>query len=210
MALCRLQMTAQNPRRIRVALLLALFASAGCADLGQYVWVHEYREAKSPPSDNSYVLAAGDVISIRVYDQEAMSAKGKIRPDGKISLPFLKDVQAEGYTPPVLAEQLEARLKDYVNKPRVTVSVDDQRQLTIAIVGDVVKQGTVTVPPDSGVLMALATAGGLSDLAHRDRIFVVRNDPKPVRIRFKWEDLRHAIGEAASFRLRAGDTIVVE
>jgi polysaccharide export outer membrane protein len=191
-------------------LWLALIACAGCHDLGQYVWVHDYREAKAAPADNTYVLAAGDVISIRVYDQEGMSAKGKIRSDGKISLPFLKDVQAEGYTPAVLAEQLEARLKDYVNKPRVTVSVDDQRQLLIPMVGDVAHQGAITVPPDAGVLAALAAAGGLTDLAHRDRIFVVRNDPKPIRIRFKWEDLQHAIGEAASFRLRAGDTIVVE
>jgi polysaccharide export outer membrane protein len=191
-------------------LLLGLLACVGCTDLGQYVWVQDYREAKAAPADNTYVLAAGDVISIRVYDQEGMSAKGRIRSDGKISLPFLKDVQAEGYTPAVLAEQLEARLKDYVNKPRVTVSVDDQRLLTISIVGDVAHQGPITVPTDSGLLTALAAAGGLTELAHRDRIFVVRNDPKPIRIRFKWEELRHAVGEAAAFRLRAGDTIVVE
>src|SRR6185436_6515987 len=114
----------------------------------------------------------GDVIAVKVYDQEGMSARGRIRPDGKISLPFLKDVQAEGYTPPVLAEQLEARLKDFVNKPRVTVYVEDQRQMTIAIVGDVSHQGTIALPPDAGVLVALASAGGLTDLAHRDRIFV--------------------------------------
>ena len=210
MALCPLRMTTLSSRRPHVVLWLALVAWAGCADLGQYVWVADYREAKAPPTDNAYVLAAGDVISIRVYDQEAMSARGKIRPDGKISLPFLKDVQAEGYTPPVLAEQLEARLKDYVNKPRVTVSVEDQRQLTISIVGDVAHQGAITVPIDSGVLGALAAAGGLTDLAHRDRIFVVRNDPTPIRIRFKWGELQHAVGAGAAFKLRAGDTIVVE
>ena len=196
-------------RRNRLWPWLALLA-CGCADLGQYVWVADYRETKPPPPENTYVLGAGDGIAVRVYDHEELSARGHIRPDGKISLPFLKDVQAEGYTPPVLAEQLEARLKDYVNKPRVTVSVEEQRQLMIPIVGDVSHQGPLAVPADAGLLVALAIAGGLSDLAHRDRIFVLRNDPKPIRIRFRWEELQHAEGAAAAFRLRPGDMIVVE
>jgi polysaccharide export outer membrane protein len=192
------------------ALLLALVLAAGCASLGEYVWVADYRDPRATPSNNAYVLAAGDVISVRVFNQEAMSAKGKVRSDGKISLPFLNDVQAEGYTPAVLAEQLEARLKDYVNKPVVTVAVDEQRTLKIPVVGDVARQGTIELPPDAGVLTALAAAGGLAEIAHRDRIFVVRNDPKPTRIRFAWIDLQHAVGAAGAFRLRPGDQIVVE
>jgi polysaccharide export outer membrane protein len=211
MALSRLRMMRSSglPSRASILAPLALFLFGGCANLGEYVWVTEYRDPH-PASDNSYVLAAGDVISVRVFGQEAMSAKGKIRSDGKISLPFLNDVQAEGYTPTVLAQQLEARLKDYVNKPVVTVSVDEQRTLNIPVVGDVSHQGTLTLPCDAGVLTALATAGGLLEVAHRDRIFVIRNEPKPLRIRFAWDDLQHAVGAAGSFRLRPGDQIVVE
>jgi polysaccharide export outer membrane protein len=190
-------------------MVAVLVLVASCKSLGEYVWVADYQDPKPPPNGN-YVLGAGDVISVRVYNQEGMSAKGKIRTDGKISLPFLNDVQAEGYTPAVLAEQLEARFKDYVNKPVVTVSVDDQRSIPIAVVGDVGHQGTLMLPPDSGVLAALAAAGGLTELARRDRIFVIRYDPKPIRIRFNWEDLEHAVGAAGAFRLRAGDQIVVE
>jgi polysaccharide export outer membrane protein len=197
------------PRSSICAPLLALILAAGCANLGEYVWVADYRDPRAAPN-NAYVLAAGDVISVRVFNQDAMSAHGKIRSDGKISLPFLNDVQAEGYTPPVLAEQLEARLKDYVNKPVVTVSVDEQRVMKIPVVGDVGHQGTIDLPPDAGVLTALAAAGGLLEIAHRDRIFVIRNDPKPLRIRFEWNDLQHAVGAAGSFRLRPGDQIVVE
>jgi polysaccharide export outer membrane protein len=207
MALCRLRMKLHLSRGVLVAVLVLV---ASCKSLGEYVWVTEYQDPKPPPANGSYVLGAGDVISVRVYNQEGMSAKGKIRTDGKISLPFLNDVQAEGYTPAVLAEQLEARFKDYVNKPVVTVSVDDQRLMPIAVVGDVGHQGTLMLPPDSGVLAALAAAGGLTELARRDRIFVIRYDPKPIRIRFNWEDLQHAVGAAGTFRLRAGDQIVVE
>jgi polysaccharide export outer membrane protein len=82
--------------------------------------------------------------------------------------------------------------------------------MKIAVVGDVGHQGTIEVPPDAGVLAALAAAGGLLEIAHRDRIFVIRNESKPVRIRFAWNDLQHAVGAAGSFRLRPGDQIVVE
>jgi polysaccharide export outer membrane protein len=191
--------------------VIALVAStAGCHSLGQYTWVNDYRDPRPPSSPRAYVLGAGDTIAVRVYNQEAMSAHGKIRSDGKISLPFLNDVQAEGYTPPVLAEQLEARLKDYVNKPVVTISVEEQRQLIIPVVGDVARQGMIAVAPDSGVLQVLAAAGGISELAHDDRIFVVRYEPNPIRIRFSWRELQHAISPASTFRLREGDQIVVE
>lgn len=204
-------MTSHRPTlSLSLAALVLAASTAACANLGEYVWVHDYRDPRPAAASNAYVLGAGDVITVRVFGQEAMSAHGKIRPDGKVSLPFLNDVQAEGYTPAVLAEQLEARLKDYVNKPVVTVSVDEQRQVAIAVVGDVGHQGMVTVPPDSGVLAALAAAGGLAEIAHRDRIFVIRNESKPTRIRFEWKDLQHAEGAAGAFRLRSGDQIVVE
>jgi polysaccharide export outer membrane protein len=208
MALCRLRMTLQRSRA--AALVAVLVLAASCKSLGEYVWVADYKDPRPPPSNGTYVLGSGDIISIRVYNQEGMSAKGKIRTDGKISLPFLNDVQAEGYTPAVLAEQLEARFKDYVNKPVVTVSVDEQRVMPVAVVGDVGHQGTLALPPDSGVLAAIAAAGGLTELASRDKIFVVRYNPDPVRIRFKWQDLQHAVGAAGAFRLRPGDQIVVE
>jgi polysaccharide export outer membrane protein len=195
----------------RVALLAALISGIACANLGEYVWVADYRDPRASAANNTYVLGAGDVIAVRVYNQDGMSARGKIRSDGKISLPFLNDVQAEGYTPAVLAEQLEARFKDYVNKPVVTVSVDEQRTMPISVVGDVGHQGSLTLPPDAGMLAALSAAGGLSELAHRDRIFVVRNENgKSIRIRFTWQEVQRATGATGSFRLRAGDQIVVE
>jgi polysaccharide export outer membrane protein len=198
----------------RAVLFLALAACASttaCANLGQYVWVQEYRDSRPPAPPNSYVLGVGDTISVRVFGDEGMSAaRVKVRSDGKVSLPLLNDVQAEGYTPNVLAEQLEARLKDFRNKPLVTVSIDEQRQLQIPILGEVARQGVSGLPADSGLLQALATAGGLTELAHKDRIFVFRNEQEPVRIRFSYNDLVRNIPPASTFRLRNGDLLVVE
>jgi polysaccharide export outer membrane protein len=200
----------QHSVRSGLCALVVLAASAtACANLGEYTWVNDYKDPRAS-NGTGYLLAAGDTISVKVYGQEAMSAKTKIRTDGKISLPFLNDVQAEGYAPNVLAEQLEARLKDFVNKPLVTVSVDEQTKLSIPIVGEVGHQGIIDLAPGAGLVQALANAGGLTETAHTDRIFVIRNDPQPLRIRFSWKDLLRAMPPASTFHLRAGDQIVVE
>jgi polysaccharide export outer membrane protein len=197
--------------RALAAIILAASASA-CASLGRYVWVDEYRDPNPPPkvSPGAYILAADDVIEVRVFGQEGMSAKARIRSDGKISLPFLNDVLAAGYEPPALAQQLQTRLKDFINQPVVTVSLEESRKMQIAVVGEVPHQGMVTLPPSAGVLEALANAGGLGEFAGSDRIFVLRPEPQPVRIRFSYPALLRARGQGPAFHLRPGDVIVVE
>jgi polysaccharide export outer membrane protein len=198
-------------RAVFVAAVALAASATACANLGEYVWVGDYRDPHPPAPATAYALGPGDLVQVRVYNQEGMSARAKVRTDGKISLPFLNDVQAEGYTPNVLAEQLEARLKDYVNKPVVTVSVEEQRSIRISVVGEVGKQGVIETPADSGLLQALATAGGLNELAHSDRIFVIRyNDGQATRVRFNYKKLLHAVPPDSNFRLKPGDQIVVE
>jgi polysaccharide export outer membrane protein len=194
-------------RRIPGALLAALLPLLACAAIGPFVWVDDYA-AEAQAKEKEYVIAPGDLISVSVYKEEGMSARGKVRPDGKISLPFLNDVEAAGYTPSALAQQLQTRLKEYKNLPVVTVSIEEQKAARIYIVGEVTKQGEYPLDASTGMLQALALAGGLNDFAHRDRIFVVRSGAP--RIRFRFEDLTHGAGRAAQFALRSGDTIVVE
>src|SRR5512140_2351272 len=105
-------------RRILLATLLA-----ACATEGKFVWVQDY---KSPAAAaEGYVIGPGDLLDVRVFQQEGMSAKVRVRPDGKVSLPFLNDVEAAGYAPAVLAAQLQTRLKDFINTPVVTVSLEE-------------------------------------------------------------------------------------
>jgi polysaccharide biosynthesis/export protein len=193
------------------AIVLASCAMA-CASLGRFVWVDEYHDPNPPPKvgPGAYVLAADDVIEVRVFGQDGMSAKARIRSDGKISLPFLNDVQAAGYEPPALAQQLQTRLKDFINQPVVTVSVEEPRQMQIAVVGEVPRLGMVSLRPGAGVLEALASAGGPGEFAASDRIFVLRREPEPIRIRFSYPALLHARGQGHAFHLRPGDVIVVE
>jgi polysaccharide biosynthesis/export protein len=139
-----------------------------------------------------------------------MSVKARVRRDGRLAVPFVGDVVVQGKHPSAIAKELEDRLKTYVNAPRVTVVVEESQPITVAVIGEVVKPATVTIEPNGGVLQALANAGGLTDFADRDRIFVIRKYPVPQRIRFTYDALSGRDAKAAAFTLQSGDAVVVE
>jgi polysaccharide export outer membrane protein len=177
--------------------------------VGNYVWVDNYPTAPRA-AQKEYVIGPGDLLAIRVYNQEGMSGRPRVRVDGKISLPFLNDIQAAGLTTAALGDQIAKRLKDFVVNPIVSVSLEEMRPFEVYVVGEVVKAGRYAVDANGTVLQAIAAAGGITPFASRDRIFVVRSEPSPVRIRFTYDALSKLEGAAASFSLRNGDTIVVE
>ncbi len=188
---------------------LAAVCIASCANLGKYVWVDQYKEPTGV-DDKPYTIAPGDVIQVRVFNQDQLSARARVRADGKVSLPLLNDVEAAGYTPVALSQVLERRLKELVNAPSVTVSLEETKPQMVMVMGEVTKPGAFPYDPAGGVLQAIAVAGGLTPDASGDRIFVLRQTPNPVRIRFSFDRLRRQEGRAATFRLRPGDVVVVE
>lgn len=193
-----------------VVTALSLGILGGCAtSSGSYTPVSAYEEPPAPPT-SGYVIQPGDLLQIRVFNQPDMSTRAKVRDDGKVSVPFLNDVVAAGFTPNALAQQLQQRLKEFINAPVVTVSLEEPRPFSVSVLGEVNKPGVYAVPMGAGVLQALAAAGGFTQYASRDRIFVVREMPQRARIRFQFDELTDATGKAAAFRLRAGDTVVVE
>jgi polysaccharide biosynthesis/export protein len=195
-----------------------LFAAAlslppGCSSVGSYVWVDSLPEAA--PTETEYVIAPGDVLNVRVFNQDALSGKARVRNDGRISLPLVNDVEAGGQTPAALARRLQARLKDYVKEPVVTIALEEPGSIQVSVLGEVTRPGVVKVEPGSGVLHVLASTGGLTPYASRDRIFILRRGQSGsksplLRIRFSYEALSRAEGRAATFRLRDGDVVVVE
>jgi len=186
-----------------------LLALCACARVGPYVWVDEYPE---PPEQDpgDYQIAPGDLLSIRVYGQDAMSARERVRQDGKVTLPLLGDVQAAGLPTSVLADQVKTRLKGYLATPTVSVAVEETKGLAVPVLGEVTRPGQYTLDKGAGVLEALAIAGGLTEFAHRDRVFVLRKLPNPARIRLTFESLSRGIGKASTLRLHPGDAVVVE
>lgn len=198
----------------RLPVLLVLLA-AGCAgfgrfasDLGEYTWVEDLPAAAAPADE--YLLGEGDLLQVRVFNQDGLSARTRVRRDGRISLPLLDDVVAAGSTPKALALRLQGLFKEFVNNPLVTVSVEEPRQLQLAVLGEVARPGLYPLSPGAGVLQALASAGGLTDFGHRDRVFVLRGTGKPQRIRFDLDKLTRTASPALRFALIPGDALIVE
>lgn len=184
-----------------------LAALISCAGVGSYVWVDDY----PPPAEaKDYRIVPGDVLSVVVYRQEGMSTRERVREDGKVSLPLIRDVQAAGLSTGELSEQIQTRLRDYINAPAVTVGVVETRPLVVPVLGEVAHPGQYTLEKGAGVLDALAAAGGFTEFAHRDRIFVLRRQSTLTRIRSTFENLSRGQGRASAFRLQAGDAVVVE
>jgi polysaccharide export outer membrane protein len=199
-----------HPRRVALltSCLLApcLVAASGCATLPPYVWVDEL--AQGQPVDD-YVVGVGDLLSIRVLNQDNLSTNARVRSDGKIAVPLLGDVDVRGKQPTLVSRELEGRFKRFVVAPSVTVTVEMSQTTTISVLGEVGHAGIYSVAPQSGVLEGIAVAGGFTDYASRDAIYVVR-PTQSHRIRFRYESLLRGEGLAATFRLRTGDVLVVE
>ncbi len=200
----------------RGVLTVSVALGVSCANPGQYIWVDSVPKGMLERGDPS-VLAPGDVISVRVWNQEANSIdRARIRDDGKISIPFLNDVEVAGVQPTELARRLAVKLKPFIVNPVVTVVLVDHRSVKVSVVGRVAKPGIYDLDDGSGVMDALAMAGGVTPFASRNGVYLLRKgywadgDVAPARIRFRYDDLRQGRPPAATFPLRRGDVVVVE
>ena len=192
------------------ALAAAVLAPA-CVHTGNYVWVDQYRTAA--PAASEYQIGPGDVLTVRVLGHDELSSRVRVRSDGRISLPMLKDFDVNGQTPDGVSEKLTAAWTDVVKNPVVTVTVDEARPLLVSITGEVTRPGVYPIESPAGVLQAIASAGGLSQFAHEDQIYVLRriaDSMPPVRIRFTYRALAHAEGQSGTFSLQRNDLVVVE
>jgi polysaccharide export outer membrane protein len=207
-----LRRPAKNPRIAAVAartagLSLCLLLVAGCGGTGPYVWVDSLPSSASGGGD--VLIADGDTLNVRVFNQEPLSTKERVRSDGRISIPVIGEIVARGKRPAQLAAEIQDRLKDIVKVPSVIVTFEAGTELKVSVVGEVRNSGVFQVDPGSNVLHALAAAGGLTDYADTDKVFVVRKS-LPQRVRFRYTDLRSADPKSIAFTLQGGDVVVVE
>ncbi len=192
---------------------VALVLIAGCASspIGQFEWAEAYISRTPSAIDASYQIGVGDMLAVQVYDNEKMSTRGRVRGDGKLAVPLVNDVVVAGKAPSTVASDIEKALKDgnLVLNPHVNVIVEDVLPVRITVLGAVKTSGNFAVERGSGVAEALAGAGGLTDFAKKDRIFVIRKVPAPIRIRFTFSSLTD-LGRAGAFRMQQGDIVVVD
>ena len=160
--------------------------------------------------DPNYIIGPQDIIDISVWKEPDFSRSVPVRPDGKISLPLLNDVQAAGLTPAQLGAQITTNLTKYVTNPQVTVIVSQINSQRIYILGEVARAGAYSLIPEMNVLQALSNAGGLTAFANSKKIYILRQDSgKQQKIYFNYKDVLSGKVPGQNIALKAGDTIVV-
>lgn len=161
------------------------------------------------PAADSYVIGASDVLSVTVWKQKDLSGTLLVRPDGMVSMPLLGDVQAAGLTPLQLGDQIETKLKKFIQDPEVTVVLTESNSKAIYLLGEVGKKGPVHMTPGMTLLEAIASAGGLTDFANSKKMYILRDqDGKHQKIPVQY---KKALKGDPTFNLvlQPGDTIVV-
>ena len=162
------------------------------------------------PNDPNYVIGPSDMLNIDIWKQPDISRTVPVRPDGKISLPLVNDVQASGLTPLQLQASLTDKLKGFVNNPEVTVIVTQVNSQRIYVLGQIARPGAVDMLPNMTVLQAIASAGGPAQFAKDKSIYILRNEGgKQIKFPFNYPDVIKGKHPEQNILLKPGDTIVV-
>ena len=165
-------------------------------------------EATTVPPD--YVIGPEDQLSVVFYRDKDMSADVVVRPDGKISLPLLNDIQASGLTPDQLRQKVSLEAKRFVQDPNATVVVRQINSRKVFITGAVEKPGTYPLIGPATVLQLIATAGGVKEYADSRKIVIIRREGgKQTTFDFNYKEVVGRKNMQQNIELRPGDTIVV-
>jgi polysaccharide biosynthesis/export protein len=161
-------------------------------------------------TDPAYVIGPEDVLDINVWKEPDMTRVVPVRPDGKISLPLINDVQAAGSTPQQLATAVTDKLRKFLTEPQVTVIVTAINSQRVFVVGEVLRAGAFPLIPGMTVLQALASAGGFTTFADVKKIHVMRLiNGKHTELPFNYREVLKGDNPDQNIKLEPGDTVVV-
>jgi len=161
-------------------------------------------------TDPAYVIGPQDVLDINVWKEPDMTRVVPVRPDGKISLPLINDVQAAGVTPQQLAADVTTKLRKFLTEPQVTVIVTQINSQRVFVIGEVLHAGAFQLVPGTTVLQALANAGGFTTFADVKKIHVMRLvNGKHTELPFNYREVLKGDNPEQNIKLEPGDTVVV-
>jgi polysaccharide biosynthesis/export protein len=164
----------------------------------------------SPKVGKDYVIGADDVLDVSVWKEQELTRTLQVRPDGKISMPLLGDVQAAGLTPGQLAQSVSEKLKKYLTAPQVTVILTQINSQRVYVIGEVTRPGAYPVLPGMTILQAISSAGGLTQFANGKKIFLMRDENHAqTKYPFSYKDVLDGRKAEENLAVKAGDTIVV-
>ncbi|MGA7521068.1 MAG: polysaccharide biosynthesis/export family protein [Acidobacteriaceae bacterium] len=177
--------------------------------------------AQDPPAEtsadapaahnNTFVIGNDDKLNINVWKDPELTKTVQVRPDGKISMPLIGELQAAGRTPLQLEQVITDKLKAYVTQPDVTVIVEQINSQKFNILGKVAKPGSYPLTTTTTVLDAIAEAGGFLDFAKEKGVYILRPNPGggEVRLHFNYKDVIKGKNTQENVRLEPHDTVIV-
>jgi len=155
----------------------------------------------------SYLIQINDVLHIYVWKEpEVSQARVLVRPDGRISIPLVQDMQAAGFTPIQLKARLEEKLKEKIDVPEVTVIVDTIQSYQIYVMGSVGHGGAFSSPIPLTIMQVLANAGGFSEFADKENVRIFRGN---LIMRFNYKEYVEGKNLSQNIKLESGDVVEV-
>lgn len=161
-------------------------------------------------AEDEYRIGIGDVLAVNVWKEPDVSVQTvTVRPDGKISVPLVKEILVRGRTPLQVEEVLTTKFKQFINNPVVTVIAVEIRSQTVSLVGAVRSPGAILMQPGMTVLEAIAEGGGLTEYAKKKKIYVIREvGGRRMTIPYEYAAVMGGDTEK-DVALRAGDAVVI-
>jgi len=210
---------AERAQSLRQSFMEAIFATVGFAAALLGAAPSPDRQQPSHAGESciaTYVIGPDDVLDVSVWGNTEMSRIVPVRPDGRISLPLINDIQAAGLTPMQLREALSKALTPFIPEPAVSVLVREIHSFKVSVLGQVKNPGRYELKDRATVLDVLAMAGGFTEYADRDGIVVLRQEAAATRqIRFPYDKVTKNGGNGSTksglenFCVKAGDVVLV-
>jgi polysaccharide biosynthesis/export protein len=169
-------------------------------------------EKLSNAVSSEYIIGAEDMLEITVWRNADLSKTVQVRPDGRISMPIIRDIMAVGKTPTQLAEEMTNKLKEYVQNPVVAVSLKEVNSSNVFVLGEVAHPGKFPLKSKTTLLQGITVAGGFTPIAARNQIVIFRfteNAPGMKRLTASYDEIVLRSGINENFELKSGDTVVV-
>lgn len=160
----------------------------------------------APVDPKTYQIGPEDILQIRVWREPELSSGVQVRPDGKITMPLIGELQAAGHTPEQLRDEVVNKLTEYINKPEVMVSVQAVHSRRYYITGEVNRPGAFALVVPTRVLEALTNAGGFREFANAKKITILRNGKI---IKFNYNDVIKGKNMDQNILIENGDYVVV-
>jgi len=161
---------------------------------------------------SEYIIGAEDVLDITVWRNPDLSKQVQVRPDGRVSMPIIRDITAVGKTPTQLAEEMTNKLKEYVQNPVVAVTLKEVNSSNIFVLGEITHPGKYPLKSKTTLLQGITIAGGFTPIAARNQIVIFRfteNAPGIKKMTASYDEIVLRGGITENLELKSGDTVVV-